>query len=108
MPDDLLTFDPRAEFIDMNDESAVRELAIKFKVSQQAMALRLAPPSGQASLTGRSAASGTLDRAALGAAERGALAERGGDGRLPLSASSAQSVGPPTLGPAGSSDRPSD
>ena len=42
MPDDLLTFDPRAEFIDMNDESAVGGLAIKFKVSQQAMALRLA------------------------------------------------------------------
>ena len=42
MPDNLLKNDPRAEFIDMNDESAVRELAAEFKVSQQAMALRLA------------------------------------------------------------------
>lgn len=42
MPDSMLKRDARTAFIDMDDDAAVGELARDYKVSRQAMALRLA------------------------------------------------------------------
>ena len=42
MPDSILRRDPRTAFIDMDDDAAVGQLAGDFRVSRQAMALRLA------------------------------------------------------------------